>query len=386
VPSAERPIYLDFNATTPVHPEVEEVLLHYLRHEFGNAGSRTHEYGTRARQAVERAREQVAAVVSCNAEDVIFTSGATESNNLALLGLEEFGRRTGRLHVVTTQIEHKAVLEPVDRLKQRGFEVTYLPVMAGGWVAPEAVAEALRPDTLLVSVMHVNNETGVIQPLNAIAEVMKDHNAYFHVDAAQGFGKEWEELRSKRIDLISASAHKIYGPKGVGALIARPRGFQRPPLTPLMVGGGQERGLRPGTQPVFLIAAFGKACEIALRDAQHRENAVRAQREAVLAAFAPVTERLIGDPERVLPSTISLVLKDLDSEAFFVLTKNHLAVASGAACTSSCYQTSHVLDAMHISVDDAARVVRVSLGPSIGSVPGAWLDAVNRHAGRFFAE
>ena len=259
--------YLDCNATTPIEPRVRDLVIKFLDAEFGNAGSRTHDYGVRAKRAVQHARAQVATVVQAQPDEVLFTSGATESNNLAIFGLENEGRRSGRRHVITTQIEHKAVLEPLEILEERGFEVVRLPCDPSGWVHPEAVAEALRDDTLLVSVMHVNNESGVIQPIEEVAAVLEDHPAYFHVDAAQGFGKELAALRESRIDLISVSGHKVYGPKGVGALVARRRRFRRAPLKPLFYGGGQERGLRPGTLPVHLIVGLGLAAELGEKEA-----------------------------------------------------------------------------------------------------------------------
>jgi cysteine desulfurase len=230
--------------------------------EFGNAGSRTHEYGSRARKAVDTAREQVAAVVEAKPDEVIFTSGATESNNLAILGLAPFGEREGRRHILSTMIEHKAVLEPLAHLEKRGFEVELVRPTRGGWVEADDVLSRVRDDTLLVSVMHVNNETGVIQPIDEVAAGLEGRSAYFHVDAAQGYSKELQKLKHKRIDMISVSGHKIYAPKGVGALITRRRNRLRPPLEPLMFGGGQERGLRPGTVAVPLVVGLGVAAQV----------------------------------------------------------------------------------------------------------------------------
>jgi cysteine desulfurase len=339
---------------------VRDVLLHYLTEEYGNEGSRTHAYGARAKQAVQRARDQVAQLAGARRDEVIFTSGATESNNLALLGLRDAGLAAGKGHVVTTAIEHKAVLEPVDAMEQAGFAVTRLPVGTSGAVDPDDLAAALRPDTWLVSVMHVNNETGVRQPLADIAEALADHPAYLHTDAAQGFGKDIDSLRHPRIDLVSVSGHKLYGPKGVGALIARRRGYERPQLRPLLVGGGQERGLRPGTLPVALIVALGEACSLA--EAQHasRADTCWAVRQQALSAFASLPARLIGDQDRVLPHVLNIAFEDLDSEALMVALKDLIAISNGSACTSSSYEPSHVLRAMGLNDNEANRCVRIS--------------------------
>ncbi|MFZ1642427.1 MAG: cysteine desulfurase DndA [Candidatus Contendobacter sp.] len=354
------PTYLDCNATTPLEPEVREILLRFLTEEFGNEGSRTHEYGARAKQAVQKARDQVAAVVAAQRDEVIFTSGATESNNLAILGLRAAGLEQGKRHVITAAIEHKAVLEPCAALESDGFEITRLPVTAGGWVDPEAVRAALRPDTWLVSIMQANNETGVRQPLAAIAEVLKDHPAWFHTDAAQGFGKDLEPLRHPRIDLISLSGHKLHGPKGIGALIARRRGYARPPLRPLTYGGGQERGLRPGTLPVALIVALGLAAEIAVRDHDPRRQACRRIREQALAALIPLEPHLTGDQSQVMDHVLNLAFPGLDSEALMVGLKDLIAISNGSACTSSRYTPSHVLKAMGLDDDRANGCVRIS--------------------------
>jgi len=354
------PIYLDCNATTPVEPLVREEMLKYITTEFGNAGSRTHVFGTRANQAVEQARSSIADLAAASRDEVVFTSGATESNNLALLGLAQHGASVGKRHIVSTQIEHKAVLEPLEQLGRRGYEVTLVPPTAGGWVDPEAIRKALRPNTLLVSVMHVNNETGVIQPLEDIAGVLGEHAAFFHTDAAQGYGKHLAPLRNPRIDLISISAHKIYGPKGVGALVMRRRGYTRPPLEPLFYGGGQERGLRPGTLPVFLIAGFGKAAELALKNAERRATVCRAFKEALMVALQPLGPTVNGDPQQTLPHVVNLSFPRLDSEAVMLALKDYVAISNGAACTSASYQPSHVLKAMGLRDDEVQCAVRWS--------------------------
>ena len=354
------PVYLDCNATTPIDPEVEAEFLHFVREEFGNAGSRTHEYGTRAKQAVQRARDQVAAVAKCNREEVIFTSGATESNNLAILGLRVHGEKVGRKHIVATAIEHKAVLEPLEHLEANGFTVTLLKPDADGAVSVAAVVAALRPDTLLVSVMQVNNETGVIQPIGDIAKSLTKSEAFFHVDAAQGFGKRISELQNRRIDLISISGHKIYAPKGIGSLITRRRGYERLPLTPLVFGGGQERGLRPGTLPVALIVALGKAAELAERDVEKRNKHCASIKRDALSAFAQVGGVLTGDMAKSVPSTLNIAVPGLDSEAVMLALKDLVAISNGSACTSQNYTSSHVLTAMGLSEDRVKGALRLS--------------------------
>jgi cysteine desulfurase len=331
-----------------------------MAEEFGNSGSRTHEYGNRAKVAVQTARDQVARLVAADRDEVIFTSGATESNNLAILGLAAFAERTGRRHIISTQIEHKAVLEPLDNLRQRGFEITVLPCELGGYVAPDQLQKALRADTLLVSIMQVNNETGVIQPIEEICQLLLDHPSYLHVDAAQGFGKVSEALKNKRIDLISATAHKIYGPKGVGALIARRREYDRPPLAPLMFGGGQERGLRPGTLPVPLIVGMGLAAQMAGSDASNRQEKCMKFRKSLIDGLAPLEPEFNGDQQRVLSNSLSLSISGLDSEAFMLATKGLIAVSNGSACTSQTYEPSHVLHAMGLGSERVRSAIRLS--------------------------
>jgi cysteine desulfurase len=354
------PIYLDCNATTPIEPSVRQVMLAYFDEEIGNAGSRTHVYGTRSRRAVEEARDQIAKVVDAQPEEVTFTSGATESNNLAILGLADFGLEQGRRHIVSTQIEHKAVLGPLKEMERRGFEVTLLAPTTGGYVEPGAVQAALRGDTLLVSVMHVNNETGVEQPLGKIAALLGDHAAFFHVDAAQGFGKSISALRLPRIDLMSLSSHKVYGPKGIGALVARRRRFRKPPLQPLLHGGDQERGLRSGTLPVPLIAGFGEAARLALADHADRRRRCDAFRRQALRHLLPLSPRLNGDQERTLPHTLSFAIPGVDAEAAMVALKDLVAVSNGSACTSARYEPSHVLLAMGLSDEEANQTIRMS--------------------------
>ena len=340
------PIYLDCAATTPLDPRVRAEMLRYLDDDFGNAGSRTHELGRRARTAVEQARDRVAAVVASRRGDVVFTSGATESNNLAILGLA--AAAGGRRHIVSTAIEHHAVLEPLEELGRRGFDITLVPPDEQGAVDPGAVAAALRADTLLVSLMHVNNETGVIQPIAEVADRLDGTETYLHVDAAQSFAREIAALRHPRVDLISVSAHKINGPKGVGALVVRRREGRRPPLQPLMFGGGQERQLRPGTLPVPLIAGLGLAAELAVTEAETRDARCRAFRESLLAGLAPLDPVVNGDPGRAVPFIVNLSLPGMDAETAIDAWRDLVAISNGAACTSQSYTCSHVLSAMRL--------------------------------------
>lgn len=353
-------VYLDCAATSPLDPRVGEEVLRFLQDEFGNAGSRTHEYGVRARRGVEQARDAVAAALGAARGDVIFTSGATESNNLAILGLETHGRRTGRMHLVSTRIEHHAVLEPLAELERRGFEVTLLPPTPGGWVEPEAVRGALRPDTLLVSVMHVNNETGIAQPLREIAEVLGDHPAYLHSDAAQGFGKDIATLRDSRIDLISVSGHKMCAPKGIGALLMRRRNGERPPVEPLMFGGGQERGIRPGTLPAPLIVGLGKAAELAIAEADVRTEKAEAFRRRLLDGLAPLGPEVNGDVARALPYVVNLSIPGYTAETVMEAWGELVAISDGAACTSQSATCSHVLSAMGLKGERIEGAVRIS--------------------------
>ncbi len=357
-PETKRAIYLDYNATTPVDPEVMEVVRFYMMEEFGNAGSRTHEYGARAKKAVESAREVIATELGVRTGDVVFTSGATESNNLAILGLEAEGRRTGRMHLISSQIEHKAVLEPMAELERRGFSLTLLPPDRNGIVPAAALREALRPDTLLVSLMHVNNEIGTIQDIEGYSAVLADHPAYFHMDAAQSFAKM--PVVFDRVDLISASGHKIGAPKGVGVLGLRRRKWSAPPLKPLVFGGGQEAGLRPGTLAVPLIAGFAKAVsQWSAHRALYRASAVRLFERLVKLAHAAGFTLLV--PEGVVvPWVLPLSKADEDGEALILRLRDRIAVSNGAACTAASYQESHVIAALRA---EAACFIRISTSP-----------------------
>lgn len=372
-------IYLDSNATNPLEPAILEAMLPFFTHEIGNASSQSHSHGARAKQAVEAARRQIAALVDASAGDVVFTSGATEANNLAILGLAASlpqGNVKGkRPHIITSAIEHKSVLDPALRLQNQGFDVELLSPNPGGWVEADTLANALREETLLVSLMHVNNETGVIQPIDAYADILADHPAYLHVDACQGFGRELTMPRLQRIDLMSINAHKIFGPRGIGALITRPRRYDYPPITPLFFGGSQERGLRPGTPPVPLIVGFGEAARMALADHAPRHDAMIAMGKLAREAFIPLNPTIHGDPERVLPHVLNLSFPGVSAQSLFLVLKGIAAFSNGAACSSGATTDSHVLRAMGIDPDTCRGAVRFSWSHLTPSPPWQLMSA-----------
>lgn len=373
-----RPVYLDYNATTPLDPRVFEAMREWYGGPPSNSGSRTHIFGQRARDAVEAAREQVASVVGTGAEEVFFTSGATESNNIAILGLARFAGQTERKHILSTAIEHKAVLEPLDQLQRHGFDVELLPVNEAGFVEPDTVRNHLRPDTLLVSVMHANNETGVLQPLTEIAELLDGTDTFFHTDAAQTFGKEVEELRNLPCDFISISSHKIYGPQGVGALYVRRRGAARRPLDSLLFGGGQERGLRPGTIPVPLVVGLGAAAELAASEYKSRASAASRVKEQLLSGLQAVDHHINGELSRSQPHVLNVSFPGVDSEALMMALRDDIAISNGSACTSDSYDPSHVLLAMGLDEDRISESVRISWGPGVDTIPcDAIVSAIN---------
>lgn len=364
------PVYIDSAATTPVDPRVAELVLRLMVEDYGNPGSRTHTYGAEALAEVNRARTRLAACLGSTPDEVVFTSGATEADNIAILGLAAEGEALGRRHIISTAIEHKAVLEPLNHLRTKGFEVTLIDPDRTGYIDADTLLAAVRPDTLLVSVMHGNNETGALQPIGPIAAGLLDDGPYLHVDAAQTFGRETPSLLDRRIDLISVSGHKIFGPKGVGALIARRRNGKRPPLSPLMFGGGQERGLRPGTLPTPLIAGFGLAAELGERERESRRLMCEAIRREALAALAPLSPIVHSDPKRgVLANILSLSIPGIDSEAIMVAAKDLVAISNGSACTSANYAPSHVLVAMGLHRDITDGTVRFSWSHLTPAIP-----------------
>lgn len=350
-------VYLDCNATTPVIKDVADLVYKMMVDEYGNAGSRTHNFGADAKKAVEKARGQVANVVDADKTEVIFTSGATESNNIAILGLEQYGTKNNKKHIITTKIEHKAVLEPIQHLESKGFDVTYLNVGENGCIDIAELKSELRDETMLVSIMHINNETGCIQPLADICDTLSCHDAFLHIDAAQSFGKFNAELCNQRIDFISASGHKIYAPKGIGALVMRKRGFLKPPLTPIIFGGGQERKLRPGTLATPLIAGFGLACDIASKNAEQWHKHALDLKMSLTVELDKLGAQYNG--VNVSPFVLNFSIPEVNSEAAMVVLKGVAAVSNGSACTSKSYTRSHVLTAMGLDdkrIDSAIRM------------------------------
>jgi cysteine desulfurase len=362
------PLYLDYSATAPIHPEVLETMISVYKTHFGNAGSRTHSYGNDAARVVENARSKVASLLGVSPREVVFTSGATESNNLAIVGLAEWGAAVGRKHIVSTEIEHKAVLEPLGHLKNEGFEITLVPPSSTGSVSAEDVLQAVRKDTLLVSVMHVNNETGVIQPVQEIGRELASRDVYFHIDAAQSFGKLVPELKSIHYDLLSLSGHKAYAPQGIGALVVRQTAKGKPPLRPIMFGGGQERGLRPGTLPVALIAGLGKAAELACIHYHRWREAWHNIKQDLLEQLSGLQFDVNGSLDNSLPNIINVSFHGIDSEALMLGLRGHLALSNGSACTSAQYSPSHVLSAMKLPSDRIRGAVRISWGVGVHDI------------------
>lgn len=352
--------YLDFCATTPVDPRVLEVMTDIYINHPGNADSRTHVFGTDTKGIVLRSRKTLAEILNTDPNEIIFTSGATESDNTAILGLREFAEQTGRKHMITTAIEHKAVLQPMKYLADHGFDVDFVAPDESGRVKTEDVLNKVRKDTLLVSVMHVNNETGVIQPVLEIGEALKDTETYFHVDAAQSFGKLNDDLRRLSYDMLSLTAHKIHGPQGIGAIVMKRKNYKRPPVKPMLYGGQQEYGFRPGTTPVAMVAALAKAAEIMDKEYPGMVSGLCAQKECLLKSFDGLPYQINGDPNYTLPNILNISFEGVDSESVFVALKEHYAISSGSACTSGSYDPSYVLLAMGLDTKRISEALRIS--------------------------
>lgn len=357
-------IYLDYNASAPIDPRVLDVMIDAYQNHFGNADSRTHDFGDGARAITEDARGKVASLLGVKKDEVFFTSGATESNNIAILGLRKYGEETNRKHIITSSIEHKAVLNAAKYLAESGFEVEFVDPDESGRVDSQKVISMVREDTLLVSVMHVNNETGIIQPVQEIGDYLKDTKTIFHIDATQSCGKLVDEVRQLNYDLMSISAHKMHGPQGVGALIMRKKRYRLPPVTPIMFGGGQEHGIRPGTLPTALIAGFGKACELAEVEAKQQIENCKQIKKLLLELIEEfgVEYAVNGDPEYCVPNTLNISFLGVSSEALMLASKQYCGISNGSACNSKSYSHSYVLTAMKLSEDRIDSALRISWG------------------------
>jgi cysteine desulfurase len=355
------PIYMDNHATTPMDPRVLQAMLPYFTEKFGNAASRNHSFGWAGEEAVETARQQIASLINATPKEIIFTSGATESDNLMLKGVAEMYREKGN-HIITQAIEHKAVLDTCKNLEKHGFEVTYLPVQRDGRVDPEEVRKAIKPSTILISVMYANNEIGVINPIAEIGKIAKEHGIFLAVDGVQAVGKIPVDVQKDNIDLLAISGHKIYGPKGVGALYVRRRN-PRVQLAAIIDGGGHERGMRSGTLNVTGIVGLGKACEICQQEMPEETKRMLGLRERLKAGLeAKLDEVFInGSMEHRLPNNLNMSFAYVEGESL-LMGINDVAVSSGSACTSATLEPSYVLKALGVGEDLAHTSIRFGLG------------------------
>ena len=355
-----RPLYLDMQATTPVDPRVLDTMLPYYLHQYGNPHSRTHLYGWESDSAVEKARAQVASLIGASPKEIIFTSGATESNNISIKGIMHF-YKDKKKHVITTQTEHKCVLDSCRYLEQEGFDVTYLKVKKDGLVDLSDLRAAIRKDTALVSIMTVNNEIGVVQPMAEIGSICRENNIFFHTDAAQALGKIPIDVSKLNIDVMSLSAHKLYGPKGVGALYMRRRPRVR--VEAQMSGGGQERGIRSGTVPTPLVVGFGAACELALQEMPYDEIHIRGLQQRLLQGIMSKIDGVVinGSMEHRYAGNLNLSFSYVEGESLLMGLKE-VAVSSGSACTSASLEPSYVLRALGVEEDMAHTSIRFGIG------------------------
>ncbi len=354
------PVYMDYQATTPVDPRVFEAIAPYFTLEYGNPHSRTHVFGWNAEKAVEEARAKVAELIHADTSEIIFTSGATESNNLALKGVVRYYESSGKNHIITTPIEHKCIIDTCRHLKDEGFEVTYLSVNKNGLIDLEELRAAIKPNTAIVSIMTLNNEIGVIQPIAEIGQICREHKVFFHTDAAQAFGKIPLDVKKMNIDLLSISGHKIYGPKGIGALYVGKKPRVR--LQPLISGGGQERGMRSGTLPTPLVVGLGVASEIAMNEIQQDYEHVKKLSDIFLKEVLSIPDvYLNGAGVNHYPGCLNISFAYVEGESMIGALKG-VAVSSGSACTSSSLEPSYVLHALGIDEDLAHTSLRFGIG------------------------
>ncbi|MEK6603021.1 MAG: IscS subfamily cysteine desulfurase [Nitrospirota bacterium] len=355
------PIYMDNHSTTPMDPRVLEAMLPYFIEKFGNAASRNHQFGWEAEEAVENARKQIARLIHCDAKEIVFTSGATESDNLALKGVVEMYKEKGD-HIITCTTEHRAILDTCKSLEKRGIKVTYLPVEKDGRVNPDEVRKAITDKTILISIMLANNEIGTIHPIAEIGKIAKEKGILLHCDATQGVGKIPVDVEALKVDLMSFTSHKIYGPKGVGALYVRKKG-PRVRLVPQIDGGGHERGMRSGTLPVPLIIGFGKACELCEQEMPVESKRIAAMRDRLQAQIMKDLDEsyLNGHPTERLPHNLNISFAYVEGEALLMGVKE-VALSSGSACTSATLEPSYVLRALGVGSDLAHSSIRFGLG------------------------
>lgn len=353
-------VYLDYNATAPIKKEALDRMVEIYTNHPGNADSRTHEYGTAAKQIVSGCRTSLSNILGISDTELVFTSGSTESNNMAILGLYEHAKKTGRTHFITTSIEHKSVLEAMKRLEVLGCEVDYVAPDHTGRISAEALLSLVKDATLLVSVMHINSETGIIQPVEEIGEALSKTNVFFHVDATQSFGKLNAAIRTMKYDMLSFTAHKFGGPQGVGGLVLRRKRYKLPPIAPLFCGGQQERGIRPGTTPVALIAGMTTAAEIADCECVEQQTKCAVIKETLLNQLDGLRYTINGDPAHCISNTINISFDSVDAESLFVALKAEYAFSNGSACNSSSYTPSYVLTEMGLSTKLVNEAVRIS--------------------------
>lgn len=356
-------VYLDYNASAPLDTRVLERMVDVYQSHYGNADSRTHVFGTEAKEIIASSRKSIADILKIDATDLLFTSGSTESNNMAILGLLDYVKETGRNHFITTSMEHKSVLEPMKYLENHGCKVNFISPDESGRIRPEQVLDLVTDQTLLVSVMHVNSETGIIQPIQELGDALAKTKTYFHIDATQGFGKLNDQLRSTKYDMLSVTAHKLGGPQGIGAFVCRrDRTYKRPPVKPLIFGGQQERGYRPGTTPVALVAGFALAAQLCDKESHLHAKSCHATKKALMAALEGLAYTVNGDAQYCIPSTINISFKGIDAEGIFVALKENYALSNGSACNSGSHASSYVLTAMGLPERQIAEAIRISWG------------------------
>jgi cysteine desulfurase len=354
-------LYLDYNASAPILPEVLEVMVDAYKNVPGNADSRTHIFGTNAQKLVQNSRNTIAEVLGVDQSELIFTSGSTESNNTVILGIEEYAEKTGKKHIITTAIEHKAILEPLKYLETKGFKVDYVKPNETGRIDADYLLSLVDDQTCLVSVMFVNSETGIIQPVDVIGSALKDTGVIFHVDATQALGKLNNEIRALDYNLMSIASHKIGGPQGIGALICkRAKDYKRPPIKQLMYGGSQERGFRPGTTPVALVAGFAKAVELCEKNQKNNHDECQRIKDSFFKALEGIDYDINGDPQYCLPSTVNISIHGLDAEAAFLCLGDDYSFSNGSACNSSSHSLSYVLEAMGLDETRKSEAIRLS--------------------------